>query len=129
MRTVRCCMLLVCVAALLRAAMSPEEQKAVLSYKLSMPVANRLLTALPAMTQYVLSLPDRQARMARAMKQSTQGRIKEMEANEKVMAILKQNSLTPREYIVGVIALRMAVMIANTPAGIAIPTIIASPGG
>ncbi|MBI3696492.1 MAG: hypothetical protein HY238_16835, partial [Acidobacteria bacterium] len=48
--------------------------------------------------------------------------------DSKMGAILKQNGLTAREYAVGVIALRMALMAASTPAGAAVPKqIVASP--
>jgi len=51
-------------------------------------------------------------------------RLSQMEQDPKVASILKQNSLTAREYLVGVPTLRMALMAAQ---GVAGPTIVASP--
>ena len=77
------------------------------------------------MTQYVVSLPDFQDRMAKSMKMTSAERRTQLENDPKAMAILKQNSLTSQEYLVGVPALRMALMAAQGHAGD--PNIIASP--
>lgn len=78
-----------------------------------------------AMTKYVVSLPDFQARLARAMKMTPAERRAEMEQDPNAMAILKQNGLTAQEYLVGVPALRMALMAAQGAASS--PAVTASP--
>jgi hypothetical protein len=51
-------------------------------------------------------------------------RIAQLEADPKAAAILKENSLTARDYLIGVPALRMALMAAQ---GASAPNIVASP--
>ena len=104
---------------------SPEARQAILDYKLTLPRANQLISALEAMTKYVVSLPDFQDRVRKSMKMTPAERLAQVENDPKAMAILKQNGLTARDYLVGVPALRMALMEAKgMPAG---PNIIASP--
>lgn len=105
-------------------AKSPEETQAILDYKLSMPRANQLLSAIGPMSKYVASLPDLQERMARAAKKTLAERIVDVENDPKAMAILKQNNLTARDYIVGVPALRQAIWLAS---GRNAPGLAASP--
>ncbi len=100
---------------LVQAALTPQDTKEVLAYKLTVPVANRILTALPEVTQLVISQPDARARIAKAATASLEERIKDAEASPKTVDLLKQHDLTPRDYIVGVVALRMALMAATLP--------------
>src|SRR5262249_7178206 len=91
---------------------SAEETQAMLDFKLSMPMCNQLFSAMGPMTRYVASLPDLKQRMARAATQSLAQRAAEVEKDPKAMAILKQNNLTARDYIVGVPAMRQAIWLA-----------------
>lgn len=77
-----------------------------------------------AMTKYVASLPEFGERVRKAMKQTPAQRLADFEADPKAMAIAKQHGLTVKEYLVGVPALRMALLAAQGMAG---PNIIASP--
>jgi hypothetical protein len=92
---------------------SPEARQEILNYQLTLPRANQLITAMEAMTKYVVSLPDFQDRMRKSMTMTPAERLAEIEKDPKAMAILKQNGLTAKEYLVGVPALRMALMIAQ----------------
>lgn len=113
------------VAAGQGSAASSVDRQEVLNYQLTLPRANQLISAMEAMTKYLVSLPDFQARMAKSMKMTPAERRAQVEQDQKAMAILKQNGLTAQDYLVGVPALRMALMMAQgVPAG---PTIIASP--
>ncbi len=104
---------------------SPEQRQAILDYQLSMPRANQLIPAMEAMTKYLLSLPDFQERLQKSMKVTPAERLAQLENDPKAMAIVKQNGLTARDYVVGAPALRMALLAAQgTPTG---PYIIASP--
>jgi hypothetical protein len=105
--------------------MSPEERQAILEYQLTMPRANQLLAAMQAMTAYLVSLPDFQERMAKSQKMTPAERLAQVEHDPKAAAILKQNGLTARDYLVGVPALRMALMAAQGAGGL--PSIVASP--
>src|SRR5262245_15093906 len=89
---------------------SLDDQKEIIAYKLSTPVANKLLTALPEMNRYLISLPNWQARIARSMNQSLGEITRDTEQDPKAMVILKKNGLTAKEYVVGIPALRMALM-------------------
>ena len=102
-----------------------QERQEILSYQLTLPLADQLITAMQAMTQYVVSLPDFQDRVVKAMKMTPAERRAEVEKDPKAMAILKQNGLTAQEYLVGVPALRMALMAAQ--GGASSPNVIASP--
>jgi len=104
---------------------SPEQRQAILDYQLTMQRANQLIPAMEAMSKYLLSLPDFQDRLKKSMKMTPAERLAQLENDPKAMAIVKQNGLTSRDYVVGVPALRMAMMAAQgAPAG---PYIIASP--
>lgn len=103
---------------------SSQASQAVLSYQLTLPRANQLITAMEAMTKYLVSLPDYQARLAKSMKMTPAERLAQFEQNPKAMAIARQNGLTAQEYQVGVPALRMALMAAQ---GLSGPTITVSP--
>ena len=103
---------------------SPAERQAMLNYRLTLPRANQLISAMDAMTKYMVSLPDVQDRMVKWMKMTPAQRLGSLEKDPKAMAILKKNSLTAQDYIVGVPTLRMALMAAQ---GVNSPAIIASP--
>jgi hypothetical protein len=94
-------------------ARASEQSQAIFDYKLTMPLANQLLSAMGPMTRYVASLPDLRERMARAATQTLAERVAQVEKDPKAMAILKQNNLTARDYIVGVPALRQAIWLAS----------------
>jgi hypothetical protein len=92
---------------------------------LTLARANQLITALDAMTKYVVSLPDYAERVRKSSQMTTEERIAQIEKDPKASEILKKNQLTAKDYIVGVPALRMALLAAGgTPQG---PTIIVSP--
>jgi hypothetical protein len=101
------------IAAGQRSSRSPEERQAILSYELTLPRSNQLITAMEAMTKYVVSLPDFQDRLVKSMKMTAAERRAEVENDPKAMAIVKQNGLTAQDYLVGVPALRMALMAAQ----------------
>ena len=104
---------------------SSDGRQEVLNYQLTLPRANQLITAMSAMTKYLVSLPNYQDRMIKSMKMTPAERLALLEKDPKAAAILKENGLTAREYLVGVPALRMALLMAQgAPAG---PTVIASP--
>ena len=103
---------------------SPERQ-AILDYQLTMPLADHLIAAMSEMTKYVVSLPDYQDRIAKSMKMTAAERRTQLEKDPAAMAILKQNGLTAQEYLVGVPALRMALMAAQGLTNS--PNIVASP--
>ena len=50
-----------------------QERQEILAYQLTMPRADQLITAMQAMTQYVVSLPDFQDRVVRSMKMTPAG--------------------------------------------------------
>jgi len=106
------------------AAAPSQARQDILAYQLTLPRANQLIAAMQAMTQYVVSLPDYKDRLVKAMKMTPAERQAAMEKDPKAMAILKQNGLTAPEYVVGVPALRMALMAAQ---GATSPNIVASP--
>jgi hypothetical protein len=106
------------------AALGPEERSAILGYPLTLDRANQLISAMTAVTQYLVSLPDFQARLARSAKLTPAERRAQMEQDPTISTILKQNSLTARDYLVGVPTLRMALMAAQ---GVEAPTVVASP--
>ena len=124
----RVCLLsfVLCVAAFpaLAQSLSPQQQQAILDYQLTLPGAEHLITAMQAMTTYLISLPDYQERMRKSATMTAADRIAQIEADPKAAAILKQNSLSARDYLIGVPALRMALMAAQGATG---PNIVASP--
>jgi hypothetical protein len=95
-----------------------------MDYQLSLPRAEHLITALDALTKYLVSLPDYQERLRKSATMTPAERAAQMEKDPKTAAILKDNNLTARDYLVGVPALRMALMAAQ---GGTAPTIVASP--
>ena len=104
---------------------SDERRKAILDYQLTMPRANQLITALEEMTKYVVSLPDYGERVRKSMQMTPAEQIAQIDKDPKASDILKKNQLTAKDYIVGVPALRMALLAASgMPAS---PTVIASP--
>ena len=108
--------------ALGQAGVTPEARQEILDYKLTMQRANQLIAALPEMTKFVVSLsPEERARAAKA---TPAERLANTADNPTSAAILKRNGLTAREYVVGVPALRMAMMVAQ---GMQAPNIFASP--
>ncbi len=119
-------LLLVCVVLVNgQATRTPETRQTILDYKLTLQRANQLIAAMEAMTKYVVSLPDFQDRVRKSMKMTPAERLGQVENDPKAMAILNKNSLTARDYLVGVPALRMALMQAQgMPTG---PNVIASP--
>jgi len=76
-----------------------------------------------AMSKYLISLPDYQERMRKSVTMPAAERIAQLEKDPKTAAILKENGLTARDYLVGVPALRMALMAAQ---GGTAPNIVAS---
>jgi hypothetical protein len=104
--------LVACAPALARAqrGLTPESRQAIMDYQLTLPRAEHLITALDAMTRYVVSLPDYQERLRKSATMTPAERAAQMEKDPKTAAILKDNGLTARDYLVGVLALRMALM-------------------
>ena len=103
---------------------SPEARQAILDYQLTFPRAEQLIAAMQEMTKYLVSLPDYQDRMRKSMTMTAAEQAAQMEKDPKSAAILKAHSLTGRDYLVGVPALRMVLMAAQ---GAATPNIVASP--
>src|SRR5262247_1490262 len=104
---------------------SDERRKAILDYQLTMPRATQLITALEEMTKYVVSLPDYGERVRKSMQMTPAEQIAQIDKDPKTSDILKKNQLTAKDYIVGVPALRMALLSASgMPQG---ANIIASP--
>ena len=118
--------LVLCVAASLAHAqnLSPQQRQAILDYQLTLAGAEHLITAMQAMTKYLISLPDYQERMRKSATMTAADRIAQLESDPKAAEILKQNNLTTRDYLIGVPALRMALMAAQ---GATAPNIVASP--
>jgi hypothetical protein len=108
--------------ALGQARLTPEARQEILDYKLTMQRANQLIAALPEMSKFVASLSPEA--LAKAAKATPAERVANTASNPTSAAILKRNGLTATEYLVGVPALRMAMMIAQ---GIQAPDIVASP--
>jgi hypothetical protein len=104
--------------------LTSDQRNAILGYELTLDRANHLISAMTALTQYLVSLPDFKERMARSAKLTPAERRAQMEQDPKTSEILKKNSLTAQDYLVGVPALRMALMAAQ---GLTTPNIVASP--
>jgi hypothetical protein len=119
MRTRIALLVLLCVGRLANTAggqtstAASERRQEILAYHLTLPRANQLIAAMQAMTQYLVSLPDFQDRMVKAMQMTPAQQRARLENDPQAMAILKQNSLTAQEYLVGVPALRMALIAAQ----------------
>jgi hypothetical protein len=105
-----------------QAGLTPEARQQILDYKLTMQRANQLIAALPEMSKFVLSLSPEER--AKAGKATPAERLANTANNPTSAAILKRNGLTASEYLVGVPALRMAMMIAE---GMPAQNIFASP--
>jgi hypothetical protein len=103
---------------------SPQQRQAILDYQLTLPVAEHLIAAMQSMTKYLISLPDYQERMRKSATMTAADRIAQIEGDSTAAGILKQNSLTARDYLIGVPTLRMALMSAQ---GATAPNIVASP--
>jgi hypothetical protein len=118
--------LVLCVAAspALAQTIAPQQRQAILDYQLTLTGAEHLIAAMQAMTAYLVSLPDYQERIRKSATMTAADRIAQIEADPKAAAILKQNSLTARDYLIGVPALRMALIAAQ---GTTAPNIVASP--
>jgi hypothetical protein len=91
----------------------PERKQAILAYQLTPAKADHLVVALTAMTKYVMSLPDYQDRVKKSMTMTLPEQIAMFEKDPKTAAILKENKLTARDYLIGVPTLRMAIMAAE----------------
>ncbi len=119
----RACVLLVALASLAAAPglaqsqPSPEQRQALLAYKLTKPLADKLIAALPEMTRYVMAKPNFKEIVAKSAKLSPAERLAQTESDPGAMAILKKHGLTAREYLVGVPALRMAILRAQSGDG------------
>jgi hypothetical protein len=77
-----------------------------------------------AMTKYLISLPDYPERIRKSATMTAADRIAQLESDPKAAEILKKNSVTARDYLIGVPALRMALIAAQGATG---PNIVASP--
>ena len=108
-------LVLFAAGALLQAALTPQDEKEVLNHKLTMPLATKIIAALPEVTQLVLSAPDARERLIKASRASLEERVKDAENSPKTVELLKRHGLTPREYVVGVVTLRMALTAASLP--------------
>jgi len=95
------------------AQMPADQRQAILDYQLTLPRANQLITAMDAMTKYVVSLPNFQDRVRKSMTMTPAERLAQIENDPKAMAIVKENGLTAREYLIGVPTLRMALLAAQ----------------
>lgn len=104
--------------------LSPQQRQAILDYQLTLSGADHLIAAMEAMTKYLVSLPDYQERIRKSATMTAAERIAQLESDPKAAAILKEHSLTGRDYLVGVPTLRMALMAAQ---GATTPNIVASP--
>lgn len=113
--------------ALVHAQPSPEQRQAILGYKLTRPLADKLLAALPEMTRYVVSKPNFKEQLARSIKMSPAERLAQVEGDPGAMAILKKHGLTAREYLTGVPTLRMALARAQGGDAPGSEALIASP--
>jgi hypothetical protein len=106
-----------------------QDRQAILDYQLTLPRAEHLITAMTAMTKHLVSMPDFQDRLAKSMKMTSAERRAALEKDPAAMAILKQNELSPQDYLLGVPALRMALLAAqglgNSPNVIASPSNVA----
>jgi hypothetical protein len=96
---------------------SPEQRQALLAYKLTKPLADKLLAAMPEMTRYVMAKPNFKEIVAKSAKLSPAERVAQTESDPGAMAILKKHGLTAREYLIGIPALRMAILKAQAGDG------------
>lgn len=105
--------LLVALAGAQASSPAAQRRQQILDYELTMPRANHLITALDAMTKYVISLPDYAERVRKSATMTPAEQLAQIEKDPGAAAILKQNDLSAREYVVGVPTLRMAMMVAQ----------------
>jgi len=126
MRCATICLLLIAGFAIAQApGIDPERRQAILDYSLNLKRANQLITAMTAMNKHVMSLPDFQDRMKKSITMTASEQVAQIDKDPKATAIVKENGLTAREYIIGVPALRMALLSAQgLPTG---PRVVASP--
>ena len=111
------CAGLTAVPAVAQTSRTPsQEGQDLFNYPLTLARANQLISAVEAMTKYLVSLPNVQERLLDSMKMTAAERRVQLESDLKAMAILKANGLTAHDYLVGVPALRMALMAAQGPA-------------
>ena len=113
---VMCAGLTVAAPARAQTPKTPSEGQDLFNYPLTLPRANQLISAVEAMTKYLVALPNVQERLLDSMKMTAAERRVQLETDPKAMAILKANGLTAQDYLVGVPALRMALMAAQGPA-------------
>ncbi|HEY3839830.1 MAG TPA: hypothetical protein VGL72_24835 [Bryobacteraceae bacterium] len=110
-------------AAAQPAGMSPEARREILSYQLTIPRADHLISALPPMTRFFLSQPQHVLKTWSSL--SPAQKIANLANSPQAMDILKPYQLTAKDYVVGIPALRLAMWRAE---GIAeSPTVFASP--
>ena len=105
-------------------ALTQAQRDAILGYSLTLDRANHLITAMSGISRYLVSQPDYKERLAQSAKLTAAEQADRMEKDPKISAILKENNLTARDYIVGVPTLRMALLAAQ---GVNSPNIVASP--
>ena len=104
--------------------LTPEQRDAILGYSLTLDRAHHLIAAMTAVTQYLVAQPDWQQRLRQNANLTGAEQAARMEKDPTISGILKKNGLTAREYLIGVPALRMALMAAQ---GLTSPNIVASP--
>ena len=119
-----CLVLCVAPSPALAQNISPQQRQAILDYQLTLTGAEHLIAAMKEMTKYLITLPDYQERVRKSATMTAADRIAQLETDQRAAAILKQNSLTARDYLIGVPALRMALIAAQ---GATAPNIVASP--
>ena len=104
--------------------LTQQQRDAILGYSLTLDRSNHLIAAMASVSQYLVSQPDYKERLARSAKLTAAEQAAQMDKDPKISAILKENGLTARDYLVGVPTLRMALLSAQ---GLSSPNIVASP--
>ena len=110
------CVLVLAVAAMWPAFsqdLPPAFKQEVQNCKLDLAKANRITDAMAELTAYTLKQPGWQQKLVARMKLPMDQQIKEMAADPGTAAILKKAALDPKEYTVGLFALRGAVTAAK----------------
>ena len=105
----------VCLATA-QTSLTPDQRQAILDYQLTMPKANSLASTMQDLSKYLASLPNSQERGLRLATMSPAALRALMEKDAKAMAILTQNGVSVRDYLIGSNALVMAYTIAATGA-------------
>ena len=105
----------ICLATA-QTSLTADQRQAILDYQLTMPKANSLASAMQELTKYLASLPNSQERGLRLAAMSPAELRALLEKDAKAMAILTQNGLTVRDYLIGTNTLVMAYTIAATGA-------------